>query len=282
MRLGTSSAESAAAVEQSREAPGLWDLALHHTHIDPQDLTVAIERQVRQRDLDYRSCLLIHDALEALQAYWGPERIRQWLAQSAFRAEIERIWSDKYDDDVGFPSLRARVMDITRPETVRQFFREVGLSLRKPVQIQVGGAIALIMRNMLSRKTEDVDVVDEVPEAIRSQHRLLDELKKSYFLEFGHFQSHYLGTGWQNRLQFLDTFGELRVYLVDPYDVFLSKLFSIRRKDLDDMRKLATQLDKEILTRRLQETTASALAAKSLREPAEKNWHVLFGEKLPA
>ena len=282
MRLGTSSADSTADAARVQQPVRLWELALDRTHIDPADLTLAIEDQIRRHDLDYRSCLLIHDSLDALQAYWGPDRLHQWLQQSPVGGEIERIWSAKYDDDVGFPSLKARVMDITRPETVRQFFREVGLALRKPVQIQVGGAIALIMRDMLSRKTEDANVVDEVPEAIRSQHKLLENLKKSYFLEFGHFQSHYLPSGWQNRLRYLDAFGELRVYLVDPYDVFLSKLFSIRRKDMDDMRKLINQLDKEVLTRRLQETTASALAAESLRERAEKNWYILFGEKLPA
>jgi hypothetical protein len=281
MPLQTSSG-LAAKIDQPRTSLRLWDLALHHTHIDPQDLTAAIEDQVRGQDLDYRSCLLIHDSLDALQNYWGEERVRRWLKDSPFPSKIEEIWEADHDDDVGFPSLRGRVMDVIKPEVVRQFFREVGQALRKPVQIQVGGAIALIMRDMLSRRTEDVYVVDEVPESIRSQHNLLAELKKCYFLEFGHFQSHYLGPGWQNRLQFLDTFGELRVYLVDPYDVFLSKLFSIRRKDMDDMSKLSVQLEKETLIRRLRETKASALADQSLRERAEKNWHILFGENLPA
>jgi hypothetical protein len=70
------------------------------------------------------------------------------------------------------------------------------------------------------------------------------------------------------------------VYLVDVHDVFLSKLFSNRDKDLDDMRLLTPQLDKATLVQRLQATTASLLAEEALRRRAEQNWHILFGAAL--
>jgi hypothetical protein len=83
------------------------------------------------------------------------------------------------------------------------------------------------------------------------------------------------------RVQWLESFGGLTVYLVDVYDVFLSKVFSARTKDKDDLRLLAPQLDKETIICRLRETTTDMLAAPGLREKAEKNWNFLYGEPLP-
>jgi hypothetical protein len=145
----------------------------------------------------------------------------------------------------------------------------------------VGGSIALIIPGLLVRETDDMDIVDEVPEAIRTQYQLLESIHQRYGLKIGHFQSHYLPMRWQQRLHYLDTYGELQVYLVDASDVFMSKLFSIREKDLGDMGELKKQLDKDALIRRLKEDCASMLAAESLRERAAKNWYVLYGEALP-
>ena len=83
-------------------------------------------------------------------------------------------------------------MDAIQPETVLQFFRELGMQLPTPSSINVGGAIALILANKISRATEDVDVVDEVPADIRSRHALLESLAKRYGLHLTHFQSHFL------------------------------------------------------------------------------------------
>jgi hypothetical protein len=153
--------------------------------------------------------------------------------------------------------------------------------VHKRVQLYVGGSIALILPGYLSRATEDIDIVDELPEAVRSQHSLLDEFRARYGLLLTHFQSHYLPMGWQDRSHYFDTFGDIQVYLVDVYDVFLSKLYSARTKDLDDLRMLVPQLDKDSLIERLQRSTKSMLASESLRQRAEQNWYILFGDKLP-
>ena len=63
------------------------------------------------------------------------------------------------------------------------------------------------MTNLLERRTDDIDVEDEVPSEIRSRHDLLDQLAKSYGLRLTHFQSHYLPEGWQSRLHLLGVFG---------------------------------------------------------------------------
>jgi hypothetical protein len=198
------------------------------------------------------------------------------------RRQLETILAEHFDDETGFPSLRRRVMDVTRPETIQAFFRDLAMHVRRPVRIDVGGSAACILTGYLSRKTEDIDIVDEVPADIRSQHQLLDELHRRYDLELGDFQSHYLPSGWQERLHRQEPAGQLQIYLVDVYDVFLSKLTSIREKDKDDLVRLAPQLDKAILARKLQETMQSMLAAPFLRERAEKNWYILYGEPLPS
>ena len=70
-------------------------------------------------------------------------------------------------------------------------------------------------------------------------------------------QSHYFPSGWQNRAHSLEPFGRLQVLLVDVYDVFLSKLFSARIKDLEDLLVLAPQLDKDDLVEKLKDHAAA-------------------------
>src|SRR5262249_16859605 len=115
-----------------------------------------------------------------------------------------------------------------------------------------------------------------VPEVIRSNHRLLDELKKSYGLQIGHVQTHYFPSGWESRVHSFGVFGALKVYLLDVYDVFLSKLFSARRKDQEDLRVLAPQLDKDTVIRKLKDHAQGFLATPRLRELATNNWKVLY------
>jgi hypothetical protein len=260
----------------------LWGLALSGwPEIDPVDLAAAVEEQAGQEGLDYRTRLLIRDSVDALRHHWGVRRVADWLAGSPVGEKIEAITRETFDEP-GFSSLRERLMEKTDPETVKQYLRAVGVTLHRPTPVAIGGAIALILAGYLSRRTEDVDVVDEVPAEIRSQHQLLAQLKKSYGLELGHFQQHYLPSRWSERLHSLGSFGQLRVSLVDVYDVFLSKLTSNRAKDQDDLRAVLPLLDKETLVGRLRDTMGSALASAELRQRAERNWYVLFGESLPS
>ncbi len=263
-------------------ANDLWSLALDRQEIDPDLLTAAIEDQVSRQDLDFRSRLLIRDSLDALQQRWGPERIQAWLRGSPHATAIRTIWTADLGEP-GFPSLKRRVVETTRPETIRTLFREVGnkVRTRRPLRLYIGGSGALILRGLLARRTEDIDIVDELPAELRAEHQLLEVLRQRYNLYFGHFQSHYLPSGWQGRAQYYDDFGELQVYLVDVYDIFLSKLFSARDKDLDDLRMLVPHLDKEVLTDRFRRTTASMLASPDLGKRAVDNWYILFGEALP-
>jgi Nucleotidyltransferase of unknown function (DUF6036) len=262
-------------------APDLWSLVLDQQYIDPTELAEAIEDQVVRDDLDFRSRLLIRDAIDALRHHWGQHRVASWLKACPAGRKIEAIGREDLGRP-GFPFLASQLMEPTKPETVREFLRELSLTVHEPLRMCVGGSIALIMPGYLSRRTQDLDVVDEVPQALRSQHQLLHRLQQRYRLELAHFQSHYLPMGWEGRLHFLDFFGRVSVYLVDVYDVFLSKLYSIREKDRDDLRAVAPQLDKDTLVRKLKETTGSMLASAELRQRAEQNWYILYGESLPS
>jgi hypothetical protein len=260
----------------------LWSLTHDNPQVDAADLALAVEKQILERDLDYRTRLLIRDSVAALRKYWGQEKVLEWLGASAVGQEIETICQGPWDDDRGFSSLLRRVVDVTKAETIIQFLRELSGHVHQPTRLQIGGSAALILRNLLSRKTDDVDFVDEVPSQIRVQHRLLHELVNRYGLSATHFQQHFLPIDWANRLQYFDTYGSLTIYLVDAYDVILSKLFSPRTKDLDDIRYVLKHLDKPTLAQRLKDMGESLLSAPDMRPNAERNWFILFGEALPA
>lgn len=258
----------------------LWTLVRKRPQIDPGDLAEALRAEAISGPPDYRSRLLIRDSLEALKSIWGKARFETWLEAYPEGQKLAAVAREDFDE-VGYPSLRARLMNKTEPEEIRQYLFELGKSLHKEVKIKVAGAIALILSGYISRHTEDVDIVDEVPPEIRDNHGLLEELQKSYGLHVGHVQNHYFPTGWEERCTALDLFGPLKVYLLDVYDVFLSKLFSQRRKDVEDLRVIAPQLDRDTLTRRFLETTEPLRTDAKLLQRATDNWRLLFGEDLP-
>ena len=261
-------------------SPSLWELTAGRPVIDPAALAVALRREVLQKDPDFRTRLLIRDSLAALLDFWGEQEFQRWLDSIPEKDEL--IAARRCDlGPTGFPTLRGRLMQTTRPQNVLEFLRELGTRLPKPARIAVGGSIALIVSAQLQRATEDIDVVDEVPTEIRQNHQLLDELARRFGLRIAHFQSHYLPAGWESRLHSLGRFGQLDVDLVDTCDIFVGKLFSARTKDQDDLRILARQLDKPKIAQRLLDS-AGGLAADSTRKShATRNWYVLFGEALP-
>ncbi|MBX9679704.1 MAG: hypothetical protein K2X38_13155 [Gemmataceae bacterium] len=264
-------------VSQGRD---LWALVQGQPAIEPMDLLAAIEDQIRRNDLDFRSRLLIRDSINALRARLGPQYLNEWLMSSATRDDIQRICEEELGR-VGFPFLGKQLMQTTTPETIRQMLREIGLTIPRRTEMFVAGSVALILPEYIARATTDIDCIDEVPEEIRSRHDWLHRLEDRYSLKLGHVQQHYFPSGWKERVHGMEPFGRLSVYLLDVYDIFMSKLFSSREKDLDDLRQLVPQLTKETIERRLKENSGGFLAAPRLKELAERNWQILFGEALP-
>ncbi len=173
-------------------------------------------------------------------------------------------------------------MEPVRSETIVQFLRELGSHLPEdePIAVALGGSAALILEGGLSRHTEDIDFVDEVPVQLRSDHEMLHDLTLRYGLRLAHFQSHYLPEGWEMRCRRFGTFRGLVVSLVDVHDIWLSKLFSNRTKDRDDLRVLSPRLDRSVILDRLKHSGGRLLADARLRQNAANNWYVIFGEGL--
>jgi hypothetical protein len=257
----------------------LWSIVLDSVQIDPEGLLYAIQQQIAQPVLDARTRALLRDSYAALQNHWGGAILDARLSRHA----VDRIHTIQKEDlgDRGFPSLEKRLMLPTRPKTILQFLEELGQRVNQPCRMTVGGSCGLILKDLLQRRTDDIDAVNEVPEVLRTQHELLDNLTTRYGLRLAHFQSHYLPDGWEGRIQSLDVFGQLQVFLVDPLDILVGKLFSRREKDLDDLRIIEPLVGQAALADRLK------LAGKGLRSDetflanAARNWMILFRQPLP-
>src|SRR5215475_8654486 len=182
-----------------RKPRDLWSLVRGGSpQIDPHDLAEAVVNQVTVEPLDYRTRLLIRDSMEALRNYWGQQKVDQLLEHSPAQTKIGVICRESFEE-IGFPSIRMRLMEKLEPETVRLYFAELAKHVRKPMKLEVGGSIAFILPELLVRNTEDVDVVDEVPKDLREKYDVLEGLQNRYGLNLTHFQQHYLPSGWANR-----------------------------------------------------------------------------------
>jgi hypothetical protein len=235
-------------------AQDLWSLTWGRPHIDPRDLAAAVEQQAARSDqLDFRTRLLIRDSIRAIEKVWGKQRTRAWLDVSPQRDVIDSILHVDFGAD-GFRTLNDRVMTTVKPDDILEYLRTLGSRATQPARLIIGGSIALILAGQLSRPTDAYE----------------DELV-----------SDHLPAGWENRTHSFGVFGPLQVLLLDSYDIALSKLFSPRTKDFDDLRVLKPHLDKQRLSDRLIDTTAAFLADASLKKHAQHNWYILFGEPLP-
>jgi hypothetical protein len=266
---------------QAVDSP-LWTLALSGQPVDANAVAAAIEQEISQpeEELDFRTRLLVRDSLTALGHHWGREKADRWRGAVRNREVLARIVAADLGEP-GFPSLVNRIMDTTKPETVVQFLRELATTCPQPTRLEIGGAIAAILAGILSRHTEDIDIVDEIPVVLRSQHEKLRELADRFGIRLTHFQSHFLPSGWNDRLRTFDRFGNMEILLVDPADLFVGKLFSARAKDRDDLRAMARQLDKAEIETRLRESASSMLAEPRLKQFAADNWFIVYGQPLP-
>jgi hypothetical protein len=272
----------------TRAVDELWTVAREKPQVDANALAAAIETAAAEPDdaLDYRTRLLIRDGLRALESHWGKNRFARWLTASSARENIVRACDPTYLDgnpnEIGFPSLARRVVDAIQPEDVERFLRDLSRRVSHPTRLIIGGSIPLILGGQITRTTEDVDAVNEIPAELRDQHEFLDELREVHGLRLAHFQSHYLPSGWERRVHSLGNFGQLQVFLVDGCDIFVGKLFSLRKKDRADLVALASQLSRETIVHRVREETAGFRSDPRLLDAAKQNWYVLFGEELPS
>jgi hypothetical protein len=265
----------------------LWSVARDSVHVNAEALARALENVAADRagELDYRTRLLVRDGVAALRAHWGDARFSAWIHHSAQRQHLEVVCQSPPMrmalSDEGFPTLARRLVNPIDPATVLQLLRELSTHVTQPTQLVIGGSIAVMLAGHLSRSTDDIDVVDELPASLRAQPTLLEGLAQRYGLRLAHFQSHYLPGGWDQRIWSVDTFGKLQVLAVDPYDVVVGKMFSIREKDRDDLRAITPRLDRAVVEDRVRRTTADLRSEQRLLDAARRNWFILFGQELP-
>jgi hypothetical protein len=257
-----------------------WKLVWGQPYIDSQTLASAIEQDLaRDTRPDFRTRLLIRDATAAIRSFWGDRQFAQWLAASPVGRHIEAILQEDLGQP-GFPTIRSRLVNSIDSRQLRQIFDLLGRSIPGRIDVHVAGSIPTLIKGLTARPTIDIDLVDEVPEAIRRQRTVLKKIESQFGLTLGHVQSHYLPAHWQDRRQWLGEFGGLRVYLVDEYDIFVSKLSSRQEKHQLDLRVLALKLDKDTAQRRLVTDGRAFLDDPELRPQIEENWRFIFQEPL--
>jgi len=232
-----------------------WDLTFGQPCVDAEELAAALESEVVKEDLDFRTQLLIRDSIDALCGFWGTPRVESWLRKSRQGPLLQSMWKADLGEP-GFLTLRRRVAKALRPQKIFAILSESGNQWPEPTQVIIGGSIALILSEELLRDETDPDIWDEPP----------DDL---------------LPTGWRDRIRHFGQFGKLDVYLMDSCDIFVSKLFSVRRRDLIDLRHMDNRLVKQTVEQRLISTASSLRADPQRLKSAEHNWYVLYGEPLP-
>jgi hypothetical protein len=262
----------------------LWSLLSSPT-IDPATFARAIEAVLNQPNLDWRTRQLVKEGWVALEQSVEPSLLNDYLLERTAIQITEAVRSRITDEpnshlDVKFPSLKDRLMPHLSPMTIRQFLRELGSAIAHPTTITMGGAASLVLRGLLSRATEDLDIVDEVPAEIRDERYILQDLSARYGLHMTHFQSHYLPRGWETRTADFGTFGKIHLRLVDVLDIIAGKVFSSWPKDLDDFRLLSLKINQEELRQRVLQESSGPISSDQNRRQAIKNWYIVYGDGL--
>ncbi len=261
----------------------LWSLVYAQAQIDPTRLANAMEEVIRSTpavELDQRTRKLLSSALDALRAHRDQGYLRRLSEE--MRLVIDELFIDPLSFvDRGFHGLGKRLIPETQKKTLENVLRLIDEAMRDELQIYIAGSGALLLQDSMRWNTEDIDIVNEVPSVIRNNHALLENIAARYQIQIGHVQSHYLPEGWETRANSFGDFRKLIVFVVDPLDIFIGKLFSKRMKDQLHLDQLVKQFDRDSIHARFVESAHKLMSDEFSRPNAEKNWYVLFGEKLP-
>lgn len=243
----------------------LWDLVSSHDDLDPQRLALALQEQCRMGLDDPRTKQLAYEC---------------WVALQPWNVEIPEV--PPTSEGLGkFTGLQRRVVLVTTSENILSFLREISLGLTVETRIAIGGSSALILDHLLQRATQDVDLVDEIPEAIRLLRPELERAEGIYNLHLAHFQSHYLPEGWERRWVSMPPLRKLQIFRVASLDVYVGKLFSRREKDVRDLVALRPAFPQNAVQEHVTAHGAKLLAEPGLRSQFQDNWYVLYGEDFP-
>jgi len=257
-----------------------WELVWGQPHIDASRLAKAIEIELRSTaSPDFRARLLVRDSITALQEFWGQKRFKRWLANCPERSKIKAILKQDLGEP-GFHNIKERLVTSINQAQLEQIFDLLSKKVRKNVEVNLAGSVATLTKDLTARPTDDIDFVDEVPAEIREQTDILEQINAKYGLVFGHVQSRYLPPNWQTRREHFGDFARIRVYIVNEYDIFVSKLASKLEKHRDDLRVLSQRLDKDKIKQLLITDGKCFLDNQFDRPIIESNWQFIYREPL--
>jgi hypothetical protein len=257
-----------------------WRLVWGQPYIDSRTLAAAIEQDLAiNAQPDFRTRLLVRDAAVALRSYWGSRRFERWLAASPVGQRIRAITEEDLGA-TGFHAIEKRLVDPIDSRLLYHIFDLLGSAIRTPVEIDVTGSIPTLIKGLTARPTGDINLAGEVPRVIRNQRDLLQRIRFQFGMTIVKVYPDYLPAHWRERRQWFGEFGGLRVYFVDEYDIFVSKLPSREKKHGLDLRVLSLKLDKETARLRLLTDGRALLDDPKLRPQIEEHWRFDFQEPL--
>jgi hypothetical protein len=94
------------------ETPGKdpWELIWGQPYVDADRLSSAIEWELEHNPQpDFCTRLLIRDAVEALQSFWGRSKFAQWLKGTPPRKQVDAIMQEDLGEQ-GFHNIRSRLV----------------------------------------------------------------------------------------------------------------------------------------------------------------------------
>ena len=215
--------------------------------------------------------------------YWGSRRFKQWLAGSPVGQRIRAILRGRSAANRDSPRSGDgwwSTIDLTTISAGSSTCS--GRAIHGPVEVHIAGSIPTLIKG-LDGPTDRLTSISWTrfprrcsPAAATSYERS-KPISVSSWATCSPTISRFTG---RDRRQWLGDFGGLRVYVVDEYDIFVSKLSSKKEKHQSDLGVLALKLDKEIARRRLFTDGRSFLDDPKLRPQIEENWRFIFQEPL--
>lgn len=172
------------------------------------------------------------------------------------------------------------------PEPWHSFLAELDGQLDGDVELRCIGGFVFTVLYGLQRPTSDVDFLSAVPaEVMADLVRLAGQgskLHKKHGVYLHQVGIVTLPDDFENRLTeiFEGTYRHLKVIVVDPYDLALSKLDGLRPHDRDDIKQLALKvpLDSQKLRQRYEQEMRPYLATQEREDLTLKLWIEMIEE----
>ena len=169
------------------------------------------------------------------------------------------------------------------PQPWQDFLAEIDQALGQEVNLHCLGAFVLAALYGLPRPTGDLDYISATPSAARQEIEeiagLGSRLSKKYQLFVQCVGVADYPEDYENRLILLDLgFQNLRLWVLEPYDLVLSKLARNNPKDRDDVRFLAKKLTLsfDVLYRRWETEMKPWIANADRHETTINLWKSYF------